>query len=97
MASDPKQVMRNLKRDIGHDFQSMTEDYTKNLKSLTPVASGTAQRGWRNNYRNQLFSTTSFTVISNRVDYIGVLDDGWSRQAPAGITKPAAQRTRRLS
>lgn len=97
MAKDPKRVIDKLQREIGHDFNTMTKDLTANLKKETPVGeTRNAQRGWRNIYRNDLFKRREFDVIENQVDYIGILDQGSSRQAPQGIVKPAVQRTRRI-
>lgn len=96
MATDPKKVIRDLKKEIGHDFSSTTRELHNNLVNTTPAQSGNARSGWRNTYQNQLFKQKDFEVERNNVDYIGILDTGTSRQAPRGIVMPAAKKTRNL-
>jgi len=97
MPSTPKGVIRDLQKEVGRDFKQSNRELNTNLKAITPVLYGTAQRGWLNRYRDQLFKSKHFDIQENRVSYIGVLDDGWSKKAPTGIVIPALQRTRRFN
>lgn len=96
MANTPKGVIRDLQKEISRDFKQSNRELNTNLKALTPVDTGRAQRGWVNRYRDQLFKVKQFYIQENRVPYSGVLDDGWSKQSPSGIVIPALQRTRRF-
>ncbi len=62
-----------------------TVDYaTDQLRIVTPVDSGEARRGWRNN-NFTLKSISGFervAIISNDVDHIVYLNQGSSKQAP---------------
>ena len=48
------------------------------LKSRTPVKTGNARRGWREN-------NTGGRKVENKVPYIERLNSGYSRQAPKGF------------
>ena len=91
MTNNPKSVINSLLKEIGHDFQSMTKDLDSNLKSATPVRSGTAQKGWKNTYRGQIGKSSNYQLERNDVPYIGVLDD------KNNIVNKAMRNTRRLS
>ena len=48
----------------------------------TPVGeTGEAQRGW------ELSQSGNETIIKNDVPYIGILENGWSDQAPNGMVR----------
>lgn len=53
------------------------------LKRRTPIDTGQARRGWQR--RND--------TIDNRVPYIGLLEEGRSKQAPRGFTQQAVKAT----
>ena len=69
----------------GIDASKRIDDYVKKLESnlfhgvrqRTPKDKGNAQRGWRKKSKRQGFR------IENNVEYIGALNEGHSRQAPA--------------
>jgi len=65
------------------------DDFYKEVKKTTPVREGRAKRGWRQRGKYDIARKGSQTVIENRVPYIGVLDEGSSKQAPRGMTDPA--------
>lgn len=56
-------------------------DLLGGLQAVTPVDTGTARNGW------QLSVAGKQTVVENMVPYIGVLNDGSSKQAPAGFVE----------
>jgi hypothetical protein len=70
-------VKGNLNKDVRAEIEKqrrkITEDLLNKLKEATPVDTGTARDGWKIDGRN----------IVNNVNYISVLNDGTSRQAPA--------------
>ena len=45
--------MKDLRAEIGHDFQKYVDDFFKSLVKLTPVDTGRAKRGWVKKYNNQ--------------------------------------------
>jgi hypothetical protein len=65
------------------------DDFFNEVKDTTPVREGRAKRGWRKKGKYDIARGGSQTVIENRVPYIGILDEGSSRQAPRGMTDPA--------
>jgi hypothetical protein len=95
MAKTPKGTIRELQTEFGHDFSRFNREFVDNLKSETPVRSGTARRGWTNKYTGNIGKSSKYPLASNRVPYIGVLEEGSSRQAPQGIIDPAFNKTRK--
>ena len=49
------------------------------LREATPVDTGRAKDGWK---RTRPLSVDDVAYITNKVPYIGVLNDGHSKQAP---------------
>ena len=90
--------MKDLKREIAHDFKDYNKDLIDNLKKNTPVGSGlnrgNARRGWKNKYSNEIGKKRKYNLVENKVPYIGVLDTGSSEQAPNGIVQPALKQTK---
>lgn len=81
-----------LRKSIDREVQKVGREILDEIKSRTPVDTGTARAGWR-----KQASTTGFT-IENNVPYIGILDKGrhmtnrgmrGSKQAPRGIVGPS--------
>lgn len=56
-------------------------DLQAGLILATPVDTGQARNGW------QIEDAGELTVVQNMVPYIGVLNDGHSKQAPAGFVE----------
>ena len=54
-------------------------------RSLTPVDTGYAKSQWKKRNISKGFE------VKNKVDYIPFLDEGHSKQAPKGITKPTVR------
>ena len=52
------------------------------VKSITPIDSGNARR---NTFRDK-------NKIKGNYPYAGRLDEGWSKQAPAGIIEPSVNK-----
>jgi len=74
----------DLKKSIDQTVRSVAKTFFDEVKKRTPVRSGLAKRSWRFNKK----SARSFSV-DNKQPYIGRLDEGYSKQAPRGMTRPA--------
>jgi hypothetical protein len=97
MASTSKEVIRELELKIGVDANSFIRNFRDDIIETTPVRTGRAKSGWKQVDTYKPDGKTR-TVIVNRVPYIGVLDQGASKQAPNGIVEPgfeSAQSNRR--
>lgn len=65
-------------------FESAIEDFLELLIELTPVDTGYCQDSWSID-----ILTDDYAVLTNSADYASFLDEGWSNQAPNGMTEPA--------
>ena len=63
-------------------FNTVKDDTLKSARANTPIKSGRARNAWTASKKRNGFS------VNNTTPYIGKLERGSSRQAPAGITKP---------
>lgn len=76
-----QRVEREIKALANIEIEERIDFATKTLRVVTPVDTGKARRGWRNNtYRT--FDGYIEGAIINPVEYIGRLNKGHSRQAP---------------
>lgn len=91
-----EQSMRALKDEISIHLDRVFEDLRGELKTKTPKRSGRASRGWQ--------KTGSFEpgtqqgpqeVLRNDVPYVGLLEEGRSKQAPRGMITPAVDAVNR--
>ena len=64
-------------------FWPAVDDLLDILKGLTPVDTGLAQSNWE--YRQ----VSGGAEFYNDTPYVSYLDEGWSDQAPNGMTEPA--------
>ena len=78
-----KQGFTSLFDEITRIVSEMGDDFYDEVKNTTPVDTGLAKRSW-NKSKNR-----DTTKINNKQPYISELDEGKSRQAPQGMTKPA--------
>lgn len=89
-----RDIIAELERSVNQFLTTLNRDVAR----ATPRRSGRAQRGWRKVNEYKVGQTK--TVIENRVPYIGLLEMGYSRQAPNGMLdvtlKKLARRTYRL-
>ena len=87
----------NIKRDIRAKFQravnSFFEELNTSSSKITPIRTGRARRGWRKSGKYRIGD--SGVMIENQVPYIGLLDEGRSKQAPAGIIMPVLRNLNR--
>ena len=81
---DSKKVITALSNDVEQMVRQISQDLFDTVKRFTPVRSGRAKRSWRIRKERKY----SYEV-SNRVPYIDRLDQGYSKQARGGITRPA--------
>lgn len=90
------QAMKQLKAEIGSHLDRVFADLRGELVRQTPKRSGTASRGWQ--------KTGSFEpgrqqapqeVLRNDVPYVGLLEQGRSRQAPRGMITPSVDAVNR--
>ena len=66
------------------DFDSLCDDFLDLLMDLTPVDTGFCQDSWSITSQDDEAAT-----FYNSAEYSSYLDEGWSDQAPNGITGPA--------
>jgi hypothetical protein len=74
------QLNRNLKK-ISQQLKAYPTEALTEFKRLTPVRSGNARRR----------TTLQGSEIEADYPYAQRLDQGWSKQAPQGMTKPFAK------
>ena len=95
--TNTKKATTDLSKELDQIVRSVSLQIFKTIKDLTPMAKvngGRAKRGWKVSGSSKSYN------ISNKVPYIGRLDEGYSKQAPEGMTRPALrevlQRQRRI-
>jgi hypothetical protein len=64
-------------------FESAMEDFLSLLMVLTPVDTGNCVNSW------SIDISEDSATATNDAEYASFLDDGWSQQAPDGMTEPA--------
>ena len=91
--SQSRKTKKQLYSEIDSDLKAFQNEYIQRLRTETPVRSGAAKRAWRKVATLKLGE--SRPVIENRVGYAAILEQGSSRQAPRGMTRPAFRNTRK--
>jgi hypothetical protein len=81
-----RKVIAELSNDVDQMIRQVSQDLFDTVKEKTPVRSGRAKRGWRLRKQRQ-----HHYEVANRVPYVSRLDEGYSKQAPRGMTRPAAR------
>jgi len=89
VVKNKRRTVAQLEREKDAFIDRMTDELLVQARKFTPIDKGQAKRGWR---KEKSFRQTS---IVNRVPHIQALEDGHSKQAPNGITKPAVRETLR--
>lgn len=92
-SSDPNSIFRDIERSLEREINDIIQDINNDIENATPVRSGRAQRGWRGPGRYRLGSDV--IVAENTVPYIGLLEMGYSKQAPNGMIEPAMRKLNR--
>lgn len=72
----------NLPKDI---WEGICDDLLAFIQDITPVDTGYCQEHWEMNV------TSTEATYYNSAEYSSFLDDGWSNQAPTGMTGPARE------
>ena len=80
------ETLQFLGTSVTNKVAQVAEIYLDEAKKATPIKSGRARRNWTKQVDRQDFS------VSNNVPYIGRLEEGYSKQAPKGITRAATRR-----
>jgi len=78
-----KRDMRKLQKEIDKAIDVSVEETYDFFKSTTPIDKGNARRNTK--YRQK----STKRIIKGDYPYAGRLDDGYSKQAPKGMTKPS--------
>lgn len=86
-------VLKHLFDTVERSINQFIRELNIEIARLTPIRSGAARRGWRVIGEYKLRGNTR--VIENRVPYIGLLEAGYSKQAPNGMLGPALTRLNR--
>lgn len=71
------QITKDIDR-IKRELKAVPQEAIKEFRSLTPIRSGNARRR----------TTLQGDTIQANYPYAQRLDEGYSKQAPSGITKP---------
>ena len=84
-------AIADFQRKINQTVRLISEDLFETVKRKTPIKSGRARRTWKMRQVSQVRAATGNNVyeIKNTQPYIDRLDNGYSKQAPEGITRPA--------
>ena len=91
-SSDVGKIVKHMTSSLERSVDRMLTEINNSIKSITPVRTGRARRGWRYSPR---FRLGKGGAIHNSVPYINRLDEGASRQAPNGIVVPVLKRITR--
>ena len=78
----------NLLADVATVTKDLTDDTYKFFVAQTPVRSGNARRNTNLASVKDSKSGLSKSTIEGDYAYAQRLDEGWSRQAPNGMTAP---------
>ncbi len=73
--------------EVNEEFAERVLQAVLQLKANTPVATGRAQKGWESR-----LTSADVAQIKNDVPYIGVLNDGHSKQAPSYFVETTLHR-----
>jgi hypothetical protein len=76
------QTKQALDSKIRRLLERVSADVLSVARANTPIRLGKARAGWKRKKLGKEYS------VSNRVVYIGKLEEGSSKQAPRGILKP---------
>lgn len=61
-------------------FDTLCNEIFDRIVDRTPVDTGACQAAWE-----IYFEDENTCIISNDIDYVSYLEDGWSKQAPNGM------------
>ena len=93
--SQERRVIQKLQKEIDSSFREFAQEFTNNLRATTPIRTGFARSQWRNTYNGGAGKQSRYPVASNYANYIDVLEQGHSQQAPYGMIRLALMMTRK--
>lgn len=73
---NPSGIIDAVMKTVEAEANKVATDLHAGLMLATPVDTGRARNGWQ-------LELGAMPVVENQVPYIGVLNDGHSKQAPA--------------
>lgn len=82
-------ALQFIDKEVEEQINTVAELYHEEAQRSTPIKSGRARRAWNKDVQRQGFT------VENNVPYIGRLEEGYSKQAPRGITGPTLRRANR--
>jgi len=74
--------IRNSSLD-GFAWEAVKDEFFQLLIDLTPVDTGLCRDSWEREDNGDVF------IAFNPTEYASYLDEGWSKQAPRGMIRPA--------
>lgn len=88
MATQPKQVIKNLKHETTVELNRFTRDVYLEIIKTTPKRTGAASRAWT---KPEKVSDEDLNAVisTNRLPYVPRLEAGSSKQAPDGFIAPS--------
>jgi hypothetical protein len=94
MGKRSKQALSKLSKCIDKKLDAFITNLHEDIKDGTPVDTGRAQRGWKKVDKYKVGERQRTIIIRNDVPYSPRLDNGYSKQAPNGMVKPALYKGR---
>ena len=85
-STNAKTIFNHIESKLERAVDQLFTELNTNARNITPIRTGRAKRGWRKTSQYRIGD--SKVLVENKVPYIGLLDEGRSRQAPAGIIVP---------
>lgn len=82
------ETMNNISDTVDQESNRVAGIVQEEAQRHTPIDKGRARRGWQKRTNNRGF------IVSNTVPYIGLLEEGRSKQAPRGIIGPTLRALR---
>ena len=82
-------VVENTRFEEG-EWADICDQVFEFLQEVTPVDTGVCRDSWEMNW------SPSDCQFYNPTEYASYLDEGWSKQAPNGMLRPAVQYLRNL-
>ena len=85
-STNAKTIFNHIESKLERAVDQLFTELNTNARNITPIRTGRAKRGWRKTSTYRIGD--SKVLVENKVPYIGLLDQGRSRQAPKGIIVP---------
>lgn len=82
-------LTKAIEREIAEVVDDTAKVFEQEARKKTPIRTGNARRNWKRRNGKDTFE------VENRVPYIERLEEGYSKQAPRGITGPTVRAAKR--